>query len=235
MISARLQTYERRDGVQQILLPTLHCTRCGNPLSDDGKFDTCYRCGMNGMIDGINLERVMAVTLYIPDLKGGYQHNKEIWELKDRGMHAGEYAEVMAFLINKEQRFNPHESIIIVPIPPTSLKPNGTSGPLALANALSIFMDLPVVDCLQFNRPMVKQKGLKEKERQLNMVNSMDFPIEIPGKTVILVDDVMTTCTTMMEAARAVTYSGALRTFGIVAGRNSRIEELVKVGVLERV
>ena len=89
-----------------------------------------------------------------------------------------------------------------------------------------------MVNCLNFNRPVQKQKGLRKDERGKNVIGAMDCSSSLTGLTVYLVDDVYTTGSTMNEACRVVTSRGASHVFGLVAGRDSNLESLVTAGVL---
>jgi len=89
-------------------------------------------------------------------------------------------------------------------------------------------IDLLVIECMKLqrglkaahsrvlyvSRPVTDQVGLSANERQQNVGHSMSARYPIAG-TVLLVDDVVTTGSTMREAARALHVAGARRVFGI--------------------
>jgi len=69
-------------------------------------------------------------------------------------------------------------------------------------------------DALVTVREVVDQVGLSAAARQENVANSMQARQAISGN-VLVVDDVITTGSTMREAARVLNLAGAKKVFGI--------------------
>jgi len=215
------------------LVPIPHCRYCWKPLKEDFKdWGICYDCNKQPSIQNGLPDRLFAATLYIPDVTKGYPHNHEITDLKEHGTYSDIYAEMLVIVLEKEG-FEVNEGVI-VPIPQTKVRP-GTAGPLALAESLSKLTSLPVCRCLRFIRPVRSQKGLSKNERGPNMENSMTADSWGDAGTTILVDDIMTTCSTMIEGTRALKAAGARDVIGLTAARDAGIRSLEYAGVVKRV
>ncbi len=80
---------------------------------------------------------------------------------------------------------------------------------------------LEIATVLKRRRPTHSQVGLTREERVANMRDafSVTAPERVKGKTVILVDDVMTTGTTVAECARVLKKAGAERVWAATVAR----------------
>ena len=90
-----------------------------------------------------------------------------------------------------------------------------------LAKALSKITGIEFLPC--FNRRFItkEQKGLNRFERRLNMRSAYalrDIEEEIKDKTVILVDDIVTTGSSMASCARLLYSRGAFAVMGVCVG-----------------
>jgi len=65
------------------------------------------------------------------------------------------------------------------------------------------------VDCLSFTRKVQDQAQLDSESRKANLVGSMSADSRVEGRQILLFDDVVTTGSTILEAARAATLAGA--------------------------
>ena len=95
----------------------------------------------------------------------------------------------------------------------------------SLARALSSDMGIPLVRC--FNRRALgrEQKGLGEYERRLNMNSAYvqrSVQSEVKGKTVLIVDDIVTTGSSMSSCVRMLHSMGADCVIGVCIGRTEK-------------
>ncbi len=67
---------------------------------------------------------------------------------------------------------------------------------------------LRVKAALRFERSVADQAALSVEQRSSNLVGSMVASAVVSGQRVILIDDVVTTGTTLIEAARAIAEAG---------------------------
>lgn len=95
---------------------------------------------------------------------------------------------------------------------------------LLLARSLSYITGIRLVPCfIRINPYSVSQKELSETERRLNMTQTFEYITEarseIEGRTVIIVDDIVTTGSSMASCARLASALGAFDVIGICVGR----------------
>lgn len=85
----------------------------------------------------------------------------------------------------------------------------GYSPALVLARQVSRVSKLPLINSLRLVRPIADQASLGFAARQSNLQFSMSAKPSLRGQRVLLVDDVVTTGATLIEAARAAHQQGA--------------------------
>ncbi len=113
---------------------------------------------------------------------------------------------------------------VIVPIPlhRTKLRKRGFNQSLLIARSLG-FRDIPIYDAaLLRSRPVAsqtKQKGHEMRTENVAGSFAVRDPEALRGKTVLLVDDVITSGATMREAALVMRRAGAKRVIGIAVAR----------------
>ncbi len=111
---------------------------------------------------------------------------------------------------------------IIVPVPShiKTIKRRGYNPSLLLANEIGRILNKPVMEVLVKNVITSKQKFLNYEDRQNNLLDSMTLvdKTSIRGKTILLVDDVITTCATintcssLLVKAKKIYACGVART-----------------------
>jgi ComF family protein len=116
------------------------------------------------------------------------------------------------------------EKIIIIPVPLHRKKLRGRSFNQAeiIARAISSKFSIPMdANTLIRHRETKSQTKMKPLERTINILDA--FVVRIPdvvrGKTVILVDDVYTSGSTINECARVLLKAGAKTIWGITLAR----------------
>lgn len=90
-----------------------------------------------------------------------------------------------------------------------------------LAREISRRLDIPVIDALKKDKQTNRQVELKGKARRENLVGVFRIKpkIDIKKKTIILVDDVYTTGSTLNECAKVLKTAGAKEVWGLVVAR----------------
>lgn len=214
-----------------MLPPVPRCKLCYLPIKPEfSEHGRCRDCHEDPVIDGSVLEGVMTATLYVP--ASTFPHTAEIKEFKSNGSHGQEFADAIVFLLQSDG-VDLHPYGAIVPIPSSRIGEPGV-GTLALAEALSDRLRIPISDSLRFKNPvspqMGKSRGARIRDMRDTMVATQNF-----SSAVLIVDDVCTTGATMMEAARSLREAGALWSFGIAAGRDCRLSNLEYVGVVKKI
>ncbi len=75
---------------------------------------------------------------------------------------------------------------------------------------------IPHVRSLERTRDSKKQRSLSPAQRALNVENLFKATVDLKGKRVLLVDDVMTTGSTLSDCARALREAGAVSVLVLV-------------------
>ena len=105
---------------------------------------------------------------------------------------------------------------------------DGFDQSLRLAKALSRVTGIEFVNCFSRRIKTNEQKNLNVYERRLNMRSAYkprDVEDRIKNKTVILVDDIVTTGASMASCARIVYSMGAYAVMGICLGYTEKINK----------
>jgi ComF family protein len=104
------------------------------------------------------------------------------------------------------------EMLLPVPLHPRRLRQRGFDQALELARPLARRLDLPLVaaGCRRL-RDTAAQSGLPAAERRRNVRGAFAVDTPVGGRRVALIDDVVTTGSTVTALARAVVAAGAER------------------------
>lgn len=122
------------------------------------------------------------------------------------------------------ESWSPQEIDLIVPIPlhPKRRRERGYNQAALLGRSLARLVGLPFCDdALLRVRSTLPQVGLSDSERSQNVEQAFRcaHPAAIKGKRVLLVDDVMTTGSTVASASEALLSGGALRVSVLTVAR----------------
>lgn len=183
------------------------CTRCGTPLPPE---EFCASCTTHPFV----VEAVRAVTYYRGVVKRAVHRCKygkhptvahALAELLIKGWHTTLTAPLHAA-----------EVVIPVPIHRHRERERGFNQSMLIAKSfcdstgLTLLQD--VMERTVYRRPQV---GLDAHERQQNVKDAFRVvkPERVAGKSVLLVDDVWTTGSTLNESAKALLCARALRVF----------------------
>ncbi len=120
------------------------------------------------------------------------------------------------------------EKPIIVPIPLSAkkLRKRGYNQAMLLAKKIGKLLQLEVVDCLVRVKDTKPQFGLKREERQENMRDAFNINknyesrIGKKERTALLIDDILTTGTTLSEAAQVLKKGGFQKVWGVCLARD---------------
>jgi ComF family protein len=118
---------------------------------------------------------------------------------------------------------------VLVPIPLSSskLRKRGYNQAEILAKELSKKLDFPVENLLLRTRETKTQVGLTNIQRKLNVKDAFAFNSSViinhsslKNANIFLVDDVATTGSTLLEAARVLKRGGVDKVFGLTLARD---------------
>jgi ComF family protein len=155
-----------------------------------------------------NLEglTVQAATKYTDEI------SKLLVALKEKGQSAlvSDLATMLDLVIEK---LPSSESVVFLVPAPSRLEnfsKRGFHPMLLLAQAISTRNNqLTVLNALRFARKVQDQVGLSAEQRIANLAFSMRLNQQVAGKICYLLDDVVTTGATALEAARVLRLGGA--------------------------
>jgi len=124
-------------------------------------------------------------------------------------------------LAGRNELSNLGDAVLVpVPLAPKRLAERGFNQSALLASAVGRALDVPVVhDRLRRVRETPPQSGLDGAARRRNLRGAFACDESLHGKQVILVDDVMTTGTTIGEAAEVLLAVGAIEVRAWVVAR----------------
>lgn len=189
---------------QLTLLAPPFCSCCGRPLPDAaGRGHTCGRC----LAKAPAFARARALLLYDGPVI------EAIHRLKYQGEAAG-----LATFAHFHQIAPPAlaapELIIPVPLHPKRLRERGFNQAQKLAQAFFPAATTKLQsDLLLRLRHTAPQTGMSGTERRRNLKNGFAVASAAPlrGKTILLIDDVYTTGSTVNECAKVLRRAGAAR------------------------
>ena len=114
------------------------------------------------------------------------------------------------------------DMLMPVPLHPQRLREREFNQSAWLAHSLSRHMNIQLIlGELIRNRPTVPQTLLPKKDRLANLRRAFAVvhPERIKGKTILIIDDVMTTGTTLHECAKALRRAGSGPVYGLTLAR----------------
>lgn len=176
------------------------CAICALPLSLDNQIGLCSPC----CAQSPEYDRAFAPFCYRPPV------NFLIRRLKFNGRlsHARLLGELFADA--RAERGAPWPDCILpVPLHPLRLRERGFNQALELARSAAYRFQIPLLaQGLRRTRYTTPQTQLDARARQTNPRGAFTLEQPLPGSRVALVDDVMTTASTVAECARVLRAGG---------------------------
>lgn len=140
---------------------------------------------------------------------------------RTRGL-AGPVALLMAEIIKNDPRFSRMEALIPVPLHSTKRRERGYNQSELLARDLSQVTGLPLVGralVRTVNTPSQSRLGLGERLANVRDAFGVENPRQVRDRRIVLVDDVLTTGSTVDACALALLEEGAAEVSVITAAR----------------
>ena len=191
------------------------CGVCEKMITPDGR--TCQNCKKKSPLSGL-----IVATSYKNNLIAHLVHLYKYRFVSD--LHK-ELGEILAKALQKTDVPLP-DIIVPVPLHYRRLRWRGFNQSLLLARYLSANLlpqfEIPLKECIARNRytpPQMKIKNYHSRQQNLADAFSITELKEVKNKTVLLVDDIATTGSTIFECAKVLRKAGAKEVFAIVIAR----------------
>ncbi len=183
----------------------LCCQKCGKPVVSYGRRALCYFCAETSTK---YFDRIVSVFEY----EGAVRDS--VLRYKNAGIqsYAETYAELLAERIGEEYQGLDFDFICAAPSHENKDRKMGFDPVELICHKLSRRINIPHKrKVLKKTRETERQAGLSMQSRMRNLKNSMAVgdPKRVEGKRILLVDDICTTCATMIECSRALKKAGA--------------------------
>ncbi|MEO8342720.1 MAG: ComF family protein [Gallionella sp.] len=151
----------------------------------------------------------------------------------DKLIHGMKYGEQLALahafakkLAQRVAKNNSPDYVIAMPLHPTKLRERGFNQSQLLATTISRELKLKLLpNVCQRVRDTPPQSALPWKERKKNVRNAFHCDMELTGKRIVLVDDVLTTGASLNSLAEAVSKKGAIEINAWVVARTLRSDD----------
>ncbi len=191
------------------------CLNCGRILISETGYCTHCRTELqhgktqpNSDTDG-SCKRIFALYPYV----GLGQKIMPAWKNKNMRSFSAVFAPLIADFLHKTPEL---QGIPVIPVPPRAkkMRQKGWDQIADLCNRLSAYPDIPVYPCLKRlgNTP---QKQLSKAERLNNVQGKIRvYKKNVPQKAIVL-DDVMTTGSTLKACAQALMQCGCKEVYGL--------------------
>ncbi|MGQ9520232.1 MAG: double zinc ribbon domain-containing protein [Candidatus Fervidibacter sp.] len=201
-----------------------YCLWCGKPF--DPRAKTSPLCGV--CLQGrYKFDYARSAVIY----EGIARETVHAFKLKGKPRLAEPMGKLMAELLenalNGESVPLPSpwlrpDFLVPVPLHPKTQRDRGYNQAALLAEVVGRHLDIPVEpNLLAQIRPMRPQATLSERERWENVKDAFEVvkPELVKGRAVVVVDDVMTTGSTLNEIAKVLKRAGARRVYCLTFAR----------------
>lgn len=186
------------------------CKKCGKEVFGEA-IEYCLDCSRHPR----TFDSGMAVLNYNEAAK----HSMSAIKYKNRREYLDFYAELLDFRLAKKVHYLKPEVLIPVPVHPSRLRRRGFNQAFELARRLVKRWDIPVeTRMLIRTRKTMPQRNLNPSERLKNLqeafaVNPKWLERHPVPETVLLVDDIYTTGSTIEACARVLKQAGVKRIY----------------------
>jgi competence protein ComFC len=214
-------------GLLELLLPPacagcgrygeLFCARCRTTLRPARTPDDRFSAADPGIVVGEQLELAIAAFVHEGAMRRALQR------LKYSG--AARLAACLADLshpaLSDLLKLGDDVPVLVpVPVHPDRLRRRGYNQAALLARELAAWSGVSMTESLVRIRPTTRQHGLGRAARLHNLRGAFG-PRDPPptGKTMVLVDDILTTSATLEACAEVLRASGATRVLGFAVAR----------------
>lgn len=190
---------------------TLFCSVCNARLPENKKI-----CHKN------SLYILGSITRYADPVK------KLIWKLKyNKKVLAAEPLKkiITAYLDNFNLEIFKNFNIVPIPLHPQKEKERGFNQTLIIAKIIQERINIPILENILIKNkntlPQMKLKNFKQRTENITDSFIIKNSQNIAGKNILLVDDVTTTGSTLIEASKTLKSAGAKKIIAITIAKTA--------------
>lgn len=191
------------------------CQLCGKPLERKRRSHVCAECVRKPLA----LSRVRAWARFTHPL------DKLVYTFKYSRFSklAGFFSRRLALVVRGDGLLSTADALVPIPLHPAKTWWRGYNQSRLLAQAISRDTGIPMKDCLKRRRMTRTQTRLSAAERRRNVHGAFTLkpradPSAIQGQRLILLDDVITSGSTLDAAAEVLLDAGAEAVYGLTIG-----------------
>lgn len=201
------------------------CVLCRKILSRD-ELDLCRKCRREVPEFAKSRRRVK----YVDEWTALWYYEKDVrqsllrYKFRRVIAYAGAYGRLLAMKVSREL---PEDIDVVtwVPIGPKRLRKRGYDQSEELAKRIALELELPVQRLLRKPRDNKAQSGISTAEaRRANVLGVYEPAGSCRDRNVLILDDILTTGSTVSECARVLKTAGAKKVYyaAVAAGRNEK-------------
>ena len=184
------------------------CSRCALPIPEGAEVDICARCQQAPP----PLDRCDALFHYQAPVDGWIQQLKFHEDLSA--------AQLLGELLASKIRLPPEDFYLLpVPLHKKRLRQRGFNQALEISRPLLQSGIKPLTIKVRRKNITAAQSSLKREARKKNLHGAFSVQGTLDQKSVLIIDDVMTTGATLNELALQLRYAGAKRIYAWVVAR----------------
>ena len=194
------------------------CLLCGKPSYNGLTHTACHkRYSIDGCFSALSYNKIAKKLIY------SFKYKPYLKDLKAL------LTDLFYESLIQNENFNRElqgEKWLFVPVPlfKTKFRNRGYNQAEVLSFELAKRLNFVSVDALERIKNTPSQTALKEKERRENVKNAFFFKKRFTGllknKNVFLVDDVLTTGSTLLEVANVLKRAGVKKVIGLTLARD---------------
>lgn len=190
------------------------CQRCGAPLEKSRRSKICLECAKHPL----SLSRIRAWARFT------YPLDKVVYAFKyeQRQRLAGYFAQKLSLVLSSDRALSTADLIVAIPLHPFKRWRRGYNQSEELAKALSRQVRIPCDKVLSRSKMTRTQTKLSASQRRANVEGAFSVSPKrvhlLSDKRILLLDDVITTGSTLDEAAKVLLDAGAKDVMGLAIG-----------------
>lgn len=227
--------WEKLEGLDgaAVFHPKYQCRMCGEPIEESftQTSEVCYYCNKGKNEVGEYVDRIFTVSIYFKErVTSDHELSKEV-----RAAKSGENINKMTGILEWGMGRFPSLSDANILVPPPSGSGDEYNHMAEIGKKLSEKVGVELADVTYKNEDYFPQKEMdNQEERKENVRGKVgcDKDLSDVSKAVVI-DDIVTTCSTISDTARALQDAGVETVYGLGVARTVSFKGLVHAEALE--